>query len=78
MEEERVFWFEKLIGLLIIILNLCPKCQKGHISIINNHSFINPILGNVGMINVEKHFILEKILYLKAIIKFLQVFYIIL
>lgn len=76
LEEKRAFWFAKLIGLFIIIPNLCPKCQKGNISIINNHSFINQILGKCGYYKCRKTFYLRKILYLKAIIKLLQMFYI--
>ena len=59
LNSERSFWKNYLIGIFIIIPNICEKCKKGHINLRNNESIINPLLGKCSYYKCNKEYFLR-------------------
>lgn len=46
IEEQRALWHLYYINKYIYVPSICPKCNNGTLSLINNESVLNPIKGS--------------------------------
>ena len=58
--NERVIWTKYLIGIFIIIPEICEKSKKGLIYLRKNESLINPYLGKYSYYKCNKENYLRK------------------
>ena len=77
VEYERKFWHNYLIGIFIIIPQICNECNKRTVYTKDNNSIINPILAKCKYYKCKKTFIYVKDQFLKYITKYQLLFFII-
>ena len=58
--NERIIWKNYLIGIFILIPEICNICKKGHINLRDNNSIINPFLGKCSNYKCNREFYLKK------------------
>ena len=58
--NERIIWKNYLIGIFILIPEICNICKKGHINLRDNNSIINPFLGKCSNYKCNREFYLRK------------------
>lgn len=77
IDEELELQDKHLIGIFIIIPNICPICNIGGVGLKKVENQIILIQGNVFIINVKGILIYEMVQFLKHIPKHQYLFYII-